>query len=749
MYENFDVSIGQQTDCVAVNIGKDGTAALSGKSLECNWDGTRSWQDSLATQEMETFVSANNEKLFSGWFRVDRNVDHVGGSKLMRIGWNTPSEMIISCQFEQGDSATLFASINNQSSFWGNTQGICGDHQWHRIRVYTSPTLVRLWLDNNLLREWTGTFDFGSGQQGVFFMSNWSSNPGWEHDANNSVMWDDIEVFSDMGTGGTGSMRDGAMTQSSTTVINPTADVTPPTISITAPLSNSTVSNTINFSANALDNIAVSGVQFRINGVNVGSEDTVSPYSVSWNSSLVSNGNYTVTAIAKDTSGNTNISSGVTFNVNNATVITPVVVSSNTPIAHWMLDSTSGSVALDSSVNSNNGVLVNGPTWVSGKIGGALLFDGVNDYVDLGNPQALVPSSEITISAWVNLSNNVDTRMIISKDDDINPSTYLRTQGSAARCQVGGTRVGDFGNIPANTWVHLACTYNGSSVVLYINGIQVGSVPKTGSIANNPSNWNIGSRLNGSVFLMAGSIDDVRIYNRALSVSEIQNIFLSSTSTTTVTPTVDTIRPTVSITAPTSMTTTYGMPILISADASDNVGVAGVQFQLNGANFGAEDTIAPYSIIWDTTTTAINNYNITAVARDSAGNKVTSSQVSVVVNPVSTTTPPILPDDEPSTGLKIGDTIKTTAWINVRGTAGGRYVGSQRTGKTGTITAGPGYASGLTWWKVNFTSGADGWVAEKYIAKTTVAMTEDDYRKNIANIYLIIKYLQERLAGQN
>jgi hypothetical protein len=106
------------------------------------------------------------------------------------------------------------------------------------------------------------------------------------------------------------------------------------------------------------------------------------------------------------------------------------------------------------------------------------------------------------------------------------------------------------------------------------------------------------------------------------------------------------------------------------------------------------------------------------------------------------------PTPPPPVALKIGDKVKTTTTVNVRSSAGGRYVGFQRTGKTGTITSGPGYANGLTWWKVNFASGVDGWVAANYLTKSTVALSDDDYRKNIANIYLIIKYLQENLAGQ-
>jgi hypothetical protein len=70
----------------------------------------------------------------------------------------------------------------------------------------------------------------------------------------------------------------------------------------------------------------------------------------------------------------------------------------------------------------------------------------------------------------------------------------------------------------------------------------------------------------------------------------------------------------------------------VTADASDNVGVAGVQFKLDGANLGAEDTTAPYSIPWDTTTASNGSHTLTAVARDTSGNQATSDPVTVTVS---------------------------------------------------------------------------------------------------------------------
>ena len=82
--------------------------------------------------------------------------------------------------------------------------------------------------------------------------------------------------------------------------------------------------------------------------------------------------------------------------------------------------------------------------------------------------------------------------------------------------------------------------------------------------------------------------------------------------------------PTVSITAPAAGATVSGT-VAVTAGASDDVGVAGVQFRLGAGNLGSEDTSAPYSISWDTTTVSNGSYSITAVARDTAGQTTTST----------------------------------------------------------------------------------------------------------------------------
>jgi Sulfatase/Bacterial Ig domain/Domain of unknown function (DUF4976) len=98
----------------------------------------------------------------------------------------------------------------------------------------------------------------------------------------------------------------------------------------------------------------------------------------------------------------------------------------------------------------------------------------------------------------------------------------------------------------------------------------------------------------------------------------------------------DGIKPTVTMTSPANGSTVSGI-ITVAADASDNVKVDRVQFKLDGVNLGTADTTSPYAISWDTKTTANGSHNLTAVARDSAGNSTTSSVVTVNVNNVPPT----------------------------------------------------------------------------------------------------------------
>jgi hypothetical protein len=104
-----------------------------------------------------------------------------------------------------------------------------------------------------------------------------------------------------------------------TYVVSGTAgDTTPPTVSVTAPANNATVSgNSVNVTATAADAGGVVGVQFRLDGVALGAEDTTAPYAVAWNSTTAANGSHQLTAVARDLAGNSRTSTAITVTVNN------------------------------------------------------------------------------------------------------------------------------------------------------------------------------------------------------------------------------------------------------------------------------------------------------------------------------------------------------------------------------------------------------------------------------------------------
>jgi hypothetical protein len=115
-------------------------------------------------------------------------------------------------------------------------------------------------------------------------------------------------------------------------------------------------------------------------------------------------------------------------------------------------------------------------------------------------------------------------------------------------------------------------------------------------------------------------------------------VTVSNTSTA---PPGDTTAPTVGLTSPASGSTVTGA-VSVAASASDNVGVVGVQFKIDGGNLGAEDTAAPYSVSWSSANVPNGGHNVTAVARDAAGNTSTSQRSVTVSNSTGGSTGPSL-----------------------------------------------------------------------------------------------------------
>ena len=134
----------------------------------------------------------------------------------------------------------------------------------------------------------------------------------------------------------------------------PPADTTPPSVSITSPTAGSTVSATITIIANASDNVGVAGVQFYVDGVPVGAEQTTSPYRVTWNTTTVTNSSHSLTATARDAAGNRSTSAVLTVTVSNSTPDTTLPnVSLTSPSSGATV---SGTVSVAANATDNVGV---------------------------------------------------------------------------------------------------------------------------------------------------------------------------------------------------------------------------------------------------------------------------------------------------------------------------------------------------------------------------------------------------------
>jgi hypothetical protein len=309
----------------------------------------------------------------------------------------------------------------------------------------------------------------------------------------------------------------------------PPSDTTAPTTTMATPANGSTVSATATVSANASDNVGVAGVQFRLDGANLGAEDTTAPYSVSWNTTTATNGAHILTAVARDAAGNQATSSGVTVTVSNTTAPPPPPNQTAGLVAAYAFNAGAGATAADTSEKQNTGT-ISGAQWVAeGRYGAALRFDGVDDIVRVTDAASLDLTSGMTLEAWVRPTALSGWRTVIMKevggglaytlyahDDAPKPAAYVRIAGKSASDAASGTA-----GLPLNTWSHLAATYDGTTLRLFVNGAQVASRPVTGSIVTSSNPLNVGGNsVWGEYF--AGLIDEVRIYSRALTAAEIQ-----------------------------------------------------------------------------------------------------------------------------------------------------------------------------------------------------------------------------------
>jgi hypothetical protein len=429
-------------------------------------------------------------------------------------------------------------------------------------------------------------------------------------------------------------------------------------VTMTSPASGSTVSGTTTVSASVsvIGLLTVQSVQFQLDGANLGGPDTSSPYSVSWNTAGASKGSHTLTAVATATLGLQFTSNAVTVTVSNGPPpdTAPPTVSITSPANGQTV---SGTVPVSASASDNVGV-----------VGVQLLLDGAN----LGTEDMASPYSV----SWntVGVANGGHTLSAVARDAAGNRTTSAPITVTVANgpppdttpptvsvtSPASGATVSGTTNVTASASDNVGV----AGVQFRLDGASLGAEDTSPPYS---VSWNTTGVANGSHALTAVARDAAG------------NVTTSATVTVTVNnaPPPDTTPPTVSVTSPGSGTTVSGT-ISVTASASDNVGVVGVQFRLDGVNGGSEDTSTPYSVSWNTTTASNGSHTITAIARDAAGNQTTSAPVTVTVSngPPPDTIPPSVSITSPASGATLKGTVSVSASASDNvGVAGVQFFG--------------------------------------------------------------------------
>jgi hypothetical protein len=214
-------------------------------------------------------------------------------------------------------------------------------------------------------------------------------------------------------------------------------------------------------------------------------------------------------------------------------------------VGYWKFDEGVGTTASDSSGNNNTGTLTNGPTWIKGKINNALSFNGTDQSVIVNNNANLSGMSGLTVSAWVKVSSaNEGSTVLLTKRHSSSPfNSYIihidmenkRYQpvvcNSSGTCNEWISSAND--SIAFDIWQHVVLRYDGSEVSMYIDGVPSGnSASLSGNVFASDSNLLIANLSPNPIF----ALDDLRIYNRALSIVDITGLYNLGSGTPTPSP---------------------------------------------------------------------------------------------------------------------------------------------------------------------------------------------------------------------
>ena len=407
--------------------------------------------------------------------------------------------------------------------------------------------------------------------------------------------------------------------------------------------------------------------------------------------------------------------------------------------AYYAFDEDSGFTAVDSSGSGNNGAIKGASRISAGKLGRALFFDGSNDYVNFDSSLGL--TGELTVSAWVYpeaAPSGVGRIIASTYDYDSTPANirgwtlgndygstnyiYFRIYDSSGKWAMAATSTSanQFFSANLNKWVHVAGVYKPSShLKLYINGQMVAQDTTDVPLAiayKDGTNLRIGMRADTtSSGMWNGDMDEVRIYSKALTDTEILALHNGQTDTTP---------PTISITSPTAEDTyaTTSSTLSLSGSASDETAGSGLKEVTWSSSQGGSGTASLSDSSWSVSgiTLQEGSNTITVTATDNSNNSSTDT-LTVTYTPAQTGT---IAFSQAAYSRSEGYTSATITVTRTGGSDGAASI--QYSTSDGTATAGSDYTSSsstLNW--------ADGVLANKTLTVPIISDTIDEENETV------------------
>jgi hypothetical protein len=347
-------------------------------------------------------------------------------------------------------------------------------------------------------------------------------------------------------------------------------------------------------------------------------------------------------ARSRDAAGNLAVTGDFTFTT------TTVTVPASGPVGFWTLDEPSGSLAADSSGNGGNGTLLNGPLHVPGRLGAALSFNGADQSVSVPHA-AVLDAYPLTVSVWVSTTASTLSGLV-NKYFPASFSGYQVFTNGGSLCawyfRDASNYVWDGTGCTLATpgfndgqWHHVAFIVDASGGRLFVDGALRASQPWTGTPGATTTTQGLSLALYPGTALpcLPGQLDDVRIYNRALSSSDVSSLF-------NVAPVLDTTPPVISLVSAAGLSSTGATITWTTSEAGDSQ----VEYGTTTA-YGIVTSLDPTLLLSHTRMpsglAAGTPYHYRVRSRDAAGNLAISGDftfTTLATVPVLDTTPPTI-----------------------------------------------------------------------------------------------------------